>query len=193
MSMYCPNCDSEVESVVRDMSETYPVKGEEVTISAHVRICCCCGEQMWDEELDSKNLQMAFSIYRQRHNLLQPVEIRMIREKYGLSQVAFARILGFGDKTIARYENGSIPDAAQNNLIDLIQHPSNFEELLEKNKEKISEQDYLNARASLDLLRPKILYKPVPTTSNPAIYSTQSSANISYYTSQKYWRDLNYA
>ena len=189
--MYCPNCDSEVESVVRNISETYPVKGEDVTISAHVRCCCCCGKSLWDEELDAKNLQTAFSIYRKRHNLLQPLEIRMIREKYGLSQVAFARVLGFGDKTIARYENGSIPDAAQNNLIDLIQHPSNFKELLEKNKDKITVQDYLTAQASLDMLRPKILYNPA--TTNNTIYSTRSNANISYCATPKYWRDLNYA
>lgn len=62
----------------------------------------------------------AFAIYRQRHGLLQPEEIRRIREKYGLSQVAFAKVLGLGNKTVARYENGSIADMAQNNLIELM-------------------------------------------------------------------------
>jgi DNA-binding XRE family transcriptional regulator len=32
-------------------------------------------------------------------------EIRATREKYGPSQTALARVLGFGDKTITRYEN----------------------------------------------------------------------------------------
>lgn len=137
--MYCPKCEAEVESTIRDVLETYPVKGEEITVNARVRFCKCCGTDMWDEELDEKNLLDAFEKYRKKYNLLQPREIRMIREKYCLSQTAFARVLGFGDKTITRYENGSIADAAQNNLIELVQSPKNFKLLLEKNKDMNAE------------------------------------------------------
>lgn len=186
--MYCPNCDSEVESTVRVISETYPVKGEDVTITAHVRFCNCCGKDLWDDQLDAQNLLDAFSAYRKKHNLLQPLEIRMIREKYCLSQVAFARVLGLGDKTIARYENGSIADAAQNNLIDLVQHPSNFKKLLEKNKEKITPQDYANAVAALDSLRPRIIYNNQAQT-----HLTSSDGAITYTTIPYFWGDLNYA
>ena len=183
--MYCPNCDSEVESTVRIISETYPVKGEDVVISAHVRFCNCCGKDIWDDELDAKNLLDAFAVYRQKHKLLQPLEIRMIRDKYGLSQVAFARVLGLGDKTIARYENGSIADAAQNNLIELMQHPSNFKELLEKNKDKISVQDYNAAMAALEALRPKVRYN-----ARNATYSDSTEAKFIYSTKLPYWGDL---
>ena len=188
--MYCPNCDSEVESVVRTVSETYPVKGEDVEISASVRFCSCCGKSMWDDDLDAKNLHDAFSIYRERHNLLQACEIRAVREKYGLTQVAFARVLGLGDKTIARYENGSIPDPAQNNLIELVQRPSNFEELLEKNRDKISEQDYRSAKSSLDALRLQVIYNY--QTSTP-IYTTRANTNLVYRSTPEYWGDLIYA
>ena len=186
--MYCPNCDSEVESTVRVVSETYPVKGEDITITAHVRFCNCCGNDLWDDKLDAKNLLDAFAVYRKNHNLLQPLEIRMIREKYNLSQVAFARVLGLGDKTIARYENGSIQDAAQNNLIDLVQHPSNFKKLLEKNSDKITPQDYSNALSALDALRPRIVYhNQVP------VRLSSSDGSITYKTIPQYWGDLNYA
>ena len=148
--MYCPICDREVESVVRVVSETYPVKGEEVTIDAHVRFCVHCDEELWDEELDAQNLLDAFAAYRRKHSLLQPAEIRATREKYGLSQTAFARVLGFGDKTITRYENGSIADAAQNNLIYLAQEPRNFKTLLEKNQDRISPADYEAAVSALE-------------------------------------------
>lgn len=183
--MYCPNCDSEVESTVRIISETYPVKGEDVVISAHVRFCNCCSKDIWDDVLDAKNLLDAFAVYRQKHKLLQPLEIRMIRDKYGLSQVAFARVLGLGDKTIARYENGSIADAAQNNLIELMQHPSNFKELLEKNKDKISAQDYNAAMAALEVLRPKVQY-----SARNATYSDSTEAKFIYSTKLPYWGDL---
>lgn len=185
--MYCPNCNSEVESVVRATSETYPVKGEEITIEAHVRFCKCCGNDIWDDKLDAKNLCDAFDVYRQKHNLLKPSEIRAIRERYGLSQVAFARVLGLGDKTIARYENGSIADAAQNNLIELVRQPSNFKALLEKNKDKITAQDYESAQAALEMLRPRVVYSTQSMTYN-------ADAHLVYKTRpQRYWGDLNYA
>ena len=77
--MYCPNCNSEVLTEVKTGSETYPVKGEEITVTAKVRCCKNCGQDIWDEELDGQNLLDAFAIYRQRHGLLQPEEIIRIR------------------------------------------------------------------------------------------------------------------
>ena len=150
--MYCPHCASDVETHVREISETYPVKGEDITINAHVRFCNCCGKDIWDEKLDSQNLLDAYAKYREKYNLLTPGEIRAVREKYGLSQTAFARVLGLGDKTITRYENGSIPDAAQSNLISLAEYPANFKILLAQNKIRISAQDYTNACAALQSL-----------------------------------------
>lgn len=54
--MYCPNCNSEVLTEVKTVSETYPVKGEEITVTAKVRCCKNCGQGIWDEELDGQNL-----------------------------------------------------------------------------------------------------------------------------------------
>ena len=65
--MYCPNCERDVESEIRVVTETYPVKGENVTIKAHVRFCKSCGEDIWDDELDSKNLLNAFAVYNKHH------------------------------------------------------------------------------------------------------------------------------
>ena len=172
--MYCPNCNSEVLTEVKTVSETYPVKGEEITVTAKVRCCKNCGQDIWDEELDGQNLLDAFAIYRQRHGLLQPEEIRRIREKYGLSQVAFAKVLGLGNKTVARYENGSIADMAQNNLIELMKQPSNFRELLQKNQDKISKQDYENAMNNLETLRVKVTVSY--TTDSNMVYNLRPNS-----------------
>ena len=157
-NMYCPQCNCEVEGIRETITETYPVKGENVTIEARVKKCPNCGETLWDDELDNENLVEAFNIYRERHNLLQPADIRSIRDKYGLSQTAFARVLGFGDKTITRYENGSIADAAQNNLLELMKVPQNFEYLLEKNRANITQADYRTAKDKLREYTPKVIY-----------------------------------
>ena len=186
--MYCPKCATNVETTVREVAETYPVKGEEITIKARVRFCNRCDEDIWDDELDAQNLLDAYIEYRKRHDLLQPSEIRMIREKYGLSQVAFARVLGLGDKTIARYENGSIADLAQNNLIELVQQPSNFKKLLEKNKSKITAEDYASALVALEKLRLIVSYNPQPA------YSLTGTKKLSYsIDTPQFWGDAKYA
>jgi hypothetical protein len=51
--------------------------------------------------------------------------IRALREKYGLSQRNFSRLLGWGDITVHRYEAGALQDAAYNVLMVLIDDPLN--------------------------------------------------------------------
>lgn len=90
---------------------------------------------------DDNNLRNAYDKYRLNKGLLLPSEIKEIREKYGVSQTAFAKILGLGEKTIARYENGSIQDEAPNNLIRLAANENNFIELYEHNKGKLTAEE----------------------------------------------------
>ena len=79
--MYCPICEHEVESVVKTVQETYPVKGEDITINAHVCFCACCHSDIWDDVLDAQNLLDAYSAYRTKQGLLNPEDIRAIRAK----------------------------------------------------------------------------------------------------------------
>ena len=51
------------------------------------------------------------------------------------------KFLALGEKTITRYENGSLQDEAQNNLILLVRNPENFMLLVNKNKEKFNEKE----------------------------------------------------
>lgn len=116
---YCPVCNCEQEILLVQKEETYPVKGESITINATVCTCAYCGEEIMSIEYDDDNLRKAYAKYRSRHGLLQPEEIKAIREQYGVSQVAFARIIGVDDKAIARYENGSLQTKAANDRIML--------------------------------------------------------------------------
>ena len=186
--MYCPYCNKDTSSTVREIPETYPVKGEDVTINAHVRFCNCCKNEIWDNELDAKNLLDAYAEYRKLHQLLTPEDIRAIRNKYKLSQTAFARVLGLGDKTITRYENGSVADAAQNNLIFLAQQPSNFKSLLEQNRSSISPAEYKTAQDALDSLHPCVI-----NTAKKTLYAGSEKARIHYSTKSDFFWGDNYA
>jgi YgiT-type zinc finger domain len=95
-SDFCPNCEEYTDVTLRTEREVYNVRGEPIEIEAEVATCPECGSRVFDEELDSRNLEVAYGCYRGKYNLLSPDEIRTIREKYGLSQRALSRLLGWG-------------------------------------------------------------------------------------------------
>ena len=67
-------------------------------------------------------------------------EIQSIRKKYALSQRNFARVLGIGEASIARYETGQKPTEANANLIKAAADPRFMLGCLERGKDKLSEK-----------------------------------------------------
>jgi putative zinc finger/helix-turn-helix YgiT family protein len=122
---FCPYCEETTRFRLITKQETLPVMGEPVDYQARVRCCSACGGEYASTELEEENFQTAYTIYRRRHNLLTPEQIRAIREKYGLSQRNFSRLLGWGDITVHRYEAGALPDTAYNVMLVLIDDPLN--------------------------------------------------------------------
>ena len=134
---FCPNCGEYTKVKLEKDKEVYEVRGEPIEIEAEVAICQECGSKIFDEERDSRNLEIAYSRYREKHNLLSPDEIRTTREKYGLSQRALSRLLGWGEITIHRYEGGAIQDNAHDSTLRLIEDPRNTQKIFEANRGKL--------------------------------------------------------
>lgn len=72
-------------------------------------------------------------------------EIKRIRQRYGLSQQAFARALGIGEASIVRYENGQKPTRANTNLIRAARDGKFMLDCLERAADSISAQQRKNA------------------------------------------------
>ena len=140
MKKYCEECGREVESKIIRKKESYDVCGEQIEVEAQVLVCAECGEEFYCEELDNATLVTAYNEYRRRHKLLLPEEIKIIREQYGLSQRSFAKLLNWGDKTICRYENGSVQDKAHNSLLLFLRAPENMRTYLTENEITIDER-----------------------------------------------------
>lgn len=118
--MECPLCDKTHEVEERKRFTTITLKGEEVTYEE--RYYYCVNADKDDNEFESgsmtnENLMNARNAYRIKHGLLISDEIIAIRENYGLSQVDLARLLGWGDATISRYESKAIQDEAYDTLL----------------------------------------------------------------------------
>lgn len=140
MMDYCEVCGREVETKIITQKEIFNVCGEAIEVDAQVMVCAECGEELFNEELDSATLINAYNEYRRRHKLLLPEEIRRIREQYGLSQRSFAKLLNWGDKTIRRYENGAVQDRAHNSLLLFLREPENMRTYLTENEVALDEK-----------------------------------------------------
>lgn len=134
MKKYCEECGKEVETTIIKKRESYHVCGEMIEVEAQILVCADCGEELFSEDLDQATLVNAYNEYRRKHKLLLPEEIKKIREQYGLSQRSFAKLLNWGDKTIFRYENGSLQDKAHNSLLLFLREPENMRTYLTENE-----------------------------------------------------------
>lgn len=152
MMDYCEVCGREVETKIITRKEIFNVCGEDIEVDAQVMVCAECGEELFNEELDSATLINAYNEYRRRHKLLLPEEIRKIREQYGLSQRSFAKLLNWGDKTIRRYENGAVQDRAHNSLLLFLREPENMRTYLTENEVALEEKQVVKLLDTVDKL-----------------------------------------
>lgn len=182
-TFYCPTCYFEQTTMVIQKEETLQVKDREITLTVPVRVCKICNEEIYDKDLDSKTLQMFYSEYRRLEGLLQPEEIKNIRLKYHLSQASLAKMLGFGEKTITRYENGAIQDASHDLLIRQVANEISFQILWETRSEYVSARE----REHIDRLLRKYNSFHVKTSyRNFVIYNSQSINNFQYQQGEDY-------
>ena len=138
MKKYCEVCGKEVETRIITKREEYDVCGDNIAVDAQVLTCAECGEELFCEEWDNATLVNAYNEYRKKHKLLLPDEIAEIRKQYGLSQRGLAKLLNWGDKTICRYENGSIQDRAHNSMLLFLREPENMRTYLTDNEVSLS-------------------------------------------------------
>lgn len=144
--MECPVCGMEHEVSEYERTATLTIKGEKVTYPENYYYC----EQADEDECEfesgamlNANLLRARNAYRVLHGLLTSDEIVAIREAYGLSQVDLARLLGWGEATISRYESKSIQDEAYDLMLRLVRdNPMKALELLKKNSGNFTKTKY---------------------------------------------------
>lgn len=154
-NIFCLKCNRNTKAKIQHKEEIFPVKGDPIAVKSEILICSICGEDVFDEGRDAKNLELAYSLYRKKHGLLSQMEIKDIRERYGLSQRALSRLLGWGEITLHRYENGAIQDMAHDRLLRFIEDPMNMRKLFERNQSDLPYQARAALKDKLDDLTAK--------------------------------------
>lgn len=151
--MDCPLCDKTHEIEERKRNTTITIKGEEVAYEERFYFCANADEDENEFEsgtMANKNLLNARNAYRVKKGLLTSDEIVAIRESYGLSQVDLAKLLGWGEATISRYESKAIQDEAYDTMLRLVKdNPLQALEFLKKNSEKFTPMKKYEIRSKI--------------------------------------------
>jgi HTH-type transcriptional regulator / antitoxin MqsA len=116
----CPECGSQMRE--KQASLKFPVNGEEISVPDLPHLNCPkCHEVVLRFDDARKLRQRALEIYRQTYGLLSADDIRSIRERFGLTQAEFARLLRLGANTISRWEAArNVQTASMDMLLRMI-------------------------------------------------------------------------
>ena len=133
---YCINCDEEVSYITKKETKKVVVKGREFEVTLTRAYCAKCGEPLSPDKIAKANDLIVFDEYRRLEGLLTSDQIKAIRFKRGLSQVALAKLINCGEKNIARYETGTIQDRAFDLLMRLVDDDKSYAVLRGKSLEK---------------------------------------------------------
>jgi len=147
-TMYCHRCEEDRRFTHEEREETLQVRGEEIRLTVPLWVCAECGESIPDETFGDP-VERAHDAYRERRGLLARAEIQRIREQWGLSQVAFATLLGMSPATINRYEQGALQQEKEDELIRACDNPDQMRDLLRRRGHLLTERQRRAAEAAL--------------------------------------------
>ncbi len=136
----CPLCEAEASVEHVRTEKTINVRGEPIKVAFDLPTCVKCGEGFINPKTDRDPLAEAYRVFRHRHTMLQPEEIKELRKRYGVTQGELSRILGWGAATLSRYENGALQDATHDRALKLLDDPQNLLRLIEAVPDALGEK-----------------------------------------------------
>lgn len=129
---FCPNCMAEQRIQDVEKRETIVVRGEKYEVTGTIGRCRGCGNEFFEVGRHVDPLACAYTLYRKKHHLLGPDEIRRFREEYDLTQLELAALLGWGAVTLSRYENGALQDEAHDRALRMARTPEGLQVLIDR-------------------------------------------------------------
>ena len=145
--MLCACCMEEHDVKTIMIRESNIFKGVPVEYDAEYFYCDRADETYADEQQISQNDIAMKNAYREHEGLLTSDQIAAIRSQFGISQSDLCMLLGWGAKTITRYESHQVQDIAHETILrKLASDPEWFLSLLEAAKDSLSPASYAKYR-----------------------------------------------
>ncbi len=139
----CVSCMEEHEVKTVLVKEKNSFKNKKIEYDAVYTYCDISDELYADEiQMQENDIKLKNS-YRRSEGLLTSEDIINIRRKYGITQSDLCTLLGWGAKTITRYESHQIQDKAHDTILKKIDRdPEWFISLLNEVKDDLPESVY---------------------------------------------------
>lgn len=140
----CVCCMEEHEVSTVQVLEKSLFKGKFVDYYATYEYCDNADEYWESDEMITNNNISLKNAYRSASGLLTSDEICALRKKFEISQADLATLLGWGGKTITRYESHQVQDAAHDAILrKLDSDPEWFLSLLKNCRERLPLASYI--------------------------------------------------
>ncbi|GAA4461356.1 DUF4065 domain-containing protein [Nibrella saemangeumensis] len=141
------------EVITKKEIQTLTYRSQTFQVHAHYYECVDTGETFTTEDLDALNLLQLHNQYRERNHILFPEQIKLLRERYGVSQRTMSILMGFGVNQYRNYEEGEIPSLSNATLIRLVRDPRNFKELVFERKIDLKDRELADLLRRVDELQ----------------------------------------
>ena len=122
----CTCCMEEHEVKTVLVCEETLFKNIYIKFNASYLYCDVAEELYMDEQQIQENDIRLKDAFREKEGLLTSLDIRGIRTKYGISQKDLCMLLGWGGKTITRYESHQVQDRAHDAILKKIDKDSEW-------------------------------------------------------------------
>lgn len=150
MMTFCEECHEMVAYTTKSVKLEKVIKGKKIEFEGREAACPTCHGALFVASIRDYNLQQLDIAYRKTENLITVPEIQQIIETYNIGKRPLSALLGWGEVTLTRYLDGSIPTKQYSDrLYELLKSPSTMEAILESNKEAIAEAAYKKCKAVL--------------------------------------------
>ena len=150
----CPLCGELHLVDRRTRTATAIIKGEKIKYQEEYYVCENT-EDGENEFIPSKvmdaNLLAARDAYRSAHQMFTSQDIINLRNRYGLTQRELAKLLGWGEATVSRYETKQIQDETYDGILHIVSEDA-FEakQFLIRNRSSFDEARYFELAALVE-------------------------------------------
>ncbi len=146
----CPICNMEHIAEMREENKEITIKNEVVIYNEKYLFCDNAvnnNHKYFTKKLERENQKRALNTYRRKKGLLTSEEIVDLRKEYNLSQVELAKMMGWGEATISRYESNCIQDISYDIMLrEIRDNPLQALKFLEINKDKFCDEKYIELK-----------------------------------------------
>lgn len=142
----CPLCGKLHQVELRKRNASATVKGETVSYQEQYYLCKNIADddnEFVPARMMDANLLEVRDAYRRSHRMLTSKDLVALRNRYKLTQRELAKLLGWGEATISRYETKLIQDKTYDDILKRIDNdPTEVKRFLSQNRDSFDSQRF---------------------------------------------------